>query len=106
VKTANRQRALDWQMRLSGQEVTEGDSIDVTIDAAALREITVRGSEVVLARTVTYRYRHINAFGGSYTVPARSTDIVGRVIIPVTGRLLTGEHVTHRVAVGGTRARR
>jgi hypothetical protein len=99
VRTAMKQRALDWQMRLSGQEVTEGDSIDVTIEAAAHSEIAVRGGEVLLARTVTYRYRHINAFGGSYAVPARSTDIVGRVSIPVTGSLLTGEHVVHRVAV-------
>ena len=39
-------------MSLSCQEVTEGNQIGVTIDAVALREITVRGSEVVLARTV------------------------------------------------------
>jgi diacylglycerol kinase (ATP) len=71
--------------------------LDLPTDPAAVIEAIVGGN---------LRYLDINAFGGSYTVPARSTDIVGRVIIPVTGRLLTGEHVTHRVAVGGTRARR
>jgi hypothetical protein len=64
--------------------------LDLPTDPAAVIEAIVGGN---------LRYLDINAFGGSYTVPARSTDIVGRVIIPGTGRLLTGEHVTHRVAV-------
>src|SRR6478609_5651428 len=93
------QRALGWQMRLSSGDVAAGDLIDVTIDATALREITVSGGEVALARTVTYRYRQINAFGSSYTVPASSSDIVSRAVIPVTRHLLTGQHVVHRVAV-------
>ena len=99
VSTATEQRALDWQVHLSRGEVTEGESIEVTIDTSALREIVIRGGEVTLVRKVAYRYRQVNAFGGAYTVPAHSADIVNRQILPATGRLLPGEHVVHEAAV-------
>jgi hypothetical protein len=97
VNIATKQRAVQCQLQLSRTKVAAGERIDVTIDTVAAKEVLIRGGEITLARTVSYRYRQVNAFGGMFTVPTHRTDIVSRLDLAGTGPLRPGVHDFQRV---------
>lgn len=89
MNIATKQRAVQCQLQLSRTKVAAGERIDVTIDTVAAKEVLIRGGEITLARTVSYRYRQVNAFGGMFTVPTHRTDIVSRLDLAVADELGT-----------------
>ncbi len=91
--------ALDIDVLLPTGEFTEGSVIDAVVRGVAGREIVTTGGELALIKTVTYGHRQGNPYGGFYTVPALSTEVVTRQALRTGIRYATGEPLFEAVTL-------
>ena len=67
-----------WTCNCLAVFVIGASVIDAVVQGVAGRELYATGGDAALIRTVTYRYRQGNSYGGFITVPSRVAEVVVR----------------------------
>jgi Arrestin (or S-antigen), C-terminal domain len=93
------QRPASLEVELDGDAFVEGSAIGATIRARPEHDVVVVGGEVTLTRSVTYRYREGNVYGGIFTVPASSSEVVAREVFHTGGPVRSGQQFGGQVTL-------
>ena len=89
------ERQLDVEVHLGDSTVVEAAELPVRLVVHARRPVTVADAEVELVRTVTYRFRQGNVYGGAYTATGEQSQTIDRCRVPIDHPLAAGERVEH-----------